>query len=340
MTMNVQGVQNWGSLLRVGSNNPLHSAIERDLGPIVSPDPIGHDGQLYYLIARDPFASGGTVEALASFDNNPPRYRYRRILFPLLAGGFGQLGGKATLFGMMFLAALGLGLVAVAVADLAYQLRLSGGSVFLAFFNAGAFLSTMLLTADALALGLALVGATLTLRDRTAAAVVAFALAGLTKELYLLVPVSLAAWHWSERRRPLAIPLAVLPAMPLFLWSAWVRAVVPDVPTDTPNLGMPMVALAAAIPRWLRPGELDVVQRAVAIFVGASFATAIAMLIAGQSRPLRWILALWIAMACIAGSAVWSLPTNTARAFAIVWPVGMLLLMERLARLRGSVHRG
>src|SRR5687767_10737804 len=55
MAMNGQGAENLGSLLRVGTDNPAFARIESELGPIVSPDPMGHDGQLYYMIARDPF---------------------------------------------------------------------------------------------------------------------------------------------------------------------------------------------------------------------------------------------------------------------------------------------
>jgi hypothetical protein len=118
----VQGAPNAASLLRVGSTNPLRQQIERELGPITSPDAIGHDGQLYYLIARDPFASGGTVAALASFDVNPPRYRYRRILFPLVAGGLGRFSPRTTLFGMIILAIVGMSLTALATADIAFTL--------------------------------------------------------------------------------------------------------------------------------------------------------------------------------------------------------------------------
>src|SRR5215207_292603 len=80
-----QGMPTWASLLRVGSGNPALKTITDELGPIMLPDRTGHDGQIYYLIARDPFARGATVSTLSTFDTNPPRYRYRRILFPLLA---------------------------------------------------------------------------------------------------------------------------------------------------------------------------------------------------------------------------------------------------------------
>lgn len=181
----------WSSLLHVGSSNPLLHSIESELGAVSTDDALGHDGQFYYLIARDPFGTRDTPRAIAQLDDNGPPYRYRRILFPLLAGGFGELGARATLGGMIIWLVVAMGLATIAIADLCFQLNLEGQSVVVATANAGVQMSLLLLTADALALALALAGVSLVLRSRTGWAVVAFALAVLTKEVYCSCP-----WRW------------------------------------------------------------------------------------------------------------------------------------------------
>jgi len=97
----------WAVLVRVGAEKPHRAHIEEELGPIVCLDALGHDGQINYLIARDPFCRHETQVILSEFDNPP--YRYRRILYPLLAGWFGLLGPRAALAGLLFWLILGAG---------------------------------------------------------------------------------------------------------------------------------------------------------------------------------------------------------------------------------------
>ena len=327
-----QGADTWASLLRVGSDNPALRRMETELGPISTFDSRGHDGQLYYLIARDPFAGGDTVATLSTFDTNPPRYRYRRILFPLLAGGFGHFGGRITLFTMTFLVALGMGLATVAAADIAFNMQLPGGAVFLAATNVGALVSVVILTADVLGMGLALSGLALAVRRRFGWAISAFALAGLTKEVYLLVPLSIAAWQWQERRRTIAFLMAVIPFAPVLLWSVWVWSFVPAIPKTTPIVGWPLLGLLNSVSHWLEQYGDSPVQLGTAIYVTISFCTATAMLVVGRSHVLRLVAMPWVALAaCSTGISVWDVPTNAARSFEIVWPVAVLMLTHRVS---------
>jgi hypothetical protein len=333
-----QGLDNWASLLRVGSDNPARAQIERELGRVHSPDRTGHDGQLYYLIARDPFARNSTVAALAAFDTNPPRYRYRRILFPLLAGGAGYFDGRTTFAGMILWIAIGFGLATVAVADLSFQLRLPGGAAFLAATNAGALISAMIMTADVLGLGLALAGLALAHRNRLGPAAVVFSLAALTKEVFLLVAFSVAVSYWWHGRRARAIAIAATPALTLTMWTAWVWTSVPGVQHSTPLLGVPFVGMWNSVVDWKRLHQDNPVQIVMAFYAAVTFTTASLMVFVGRDSMLRLVIAPWIALAlCSTGIAVWDIPTNVARAFAVLWPVGMLLLVERVKFRGGSV---
>jgi hypothetical protein len=323
-----QGAPNVASLLRVGSMNPLIAQIERDLGPVHPRDETGHDGQLFYLIARDPLNAFGTAQRLAEFDNNPPRYRYRRIFYPLLAGGFGLFTGRQTLVGMILLTVVGVGLSAVATADLAHGLNVRGGVVLVAILNLGMLLSVMLLTSDALALGLALVGLALVGRRKTGGALVAFALAVLTKEVYAVVPLAVAAVNMWRRcsRDALVVAMSLLPCV---AWTAWVWARVPYVPVTAKNLGVPLGGVLESVPRWPALYAANGAQIAAAVFAIFVFALAITLLLIGRNTLLRSTVVVWLAVAAFSTSLVWSIPTNVARAFAVLWPLGWLLWAER-----------
>jgi hypothetical protein len=326
--MAAQGAPNAASLLRVGSRNPLIAQIERELGPVHPRDETGHDGQLFFLIARDPLNAFGTAQRLAEFDNNPPRYRYRRILYPLLAGGFGRFTGRQTLVGMIVLTIVGLGLSAVATADLAHGLNVRGGVVLVAILNLGALLSVMLLTSDALALGLALVGLALIGRRRTGGAVVAFALAVLAKEVYAVVPLAVAAVNMWRRcsRDALVIAMSLLPCV---AWTAWVWAKVPYVPVTVNNLGVPFGGVLESVRLWPALYAANGTQLAAAGFDIFVFVLAITLSLIGRNTLLRSTVVAWLVVAFVSTFLVWSIPTNVARAFAVLWPLSWLLWAER-----------
>jgi hypothetical protein len=337
--MNSYSAGRWSSLLNVGSANPLLGTIESELGSVFTADAVGHDGQLYYLIARDPLGTRGTPQLLLQYDNGP-RYRYRRILFPLLAGAFGTLRGHATLAGMVFWLAAAMGLVTAATADLCFQLNVRGPWVLLTMANTGAMVSLLILTADALALALALIGLSLILRSRTGWAVAAFAAAALTKELYLLVPLTLAALAWRTRGCREAFTLAVLSALPVAIWSVWIVMSLPAAGTAAENIGLPLIGIVHAARVWIlyerNYGELLLLG-----FVATSFVTATAMVVLGRNPVLRWLVVPWLILGSVSTQVVWGRPNNPARVFSILWPLSMLLLGEAISghRTRAAERR-
>jgi hypothetical protein len=329
VVMTAYAINGAGLLLHVGSENALLHQLESEVGPIQPADPIGHDGQLYYLIARDPMARRQTPAVIASLDNNGPRYRYRRILFPVLAGGFGEFGGRTTLYAMIGWLAVAMGLASVAIADLGFLMDVRGEWVLIAILNAGALASLLFLTPDMLALALGLAGVALTLRSRIVAAALVFALAALTKEVYLLVPWALAIYLW-RRNRYASRALAVVPPLPLALWSSWVARVVPDVTTTVANLGTPFNGFAQAVQYWVSV-ESNPVEISLGAVISLTLVASIVALRIGPSSPLRAIVVAWLALGCFATVQVWGKPNNAARVFAMLWPLSILLIGQRAA---------
>jgi hypothetical protein len=331
--------RNVQSLLRVGASNPMLERMQRDIPGLVPTDPTGHDGQLYYMVARDPLGRNHTAEAITSFDNNGARYRYRRILYPVVAGGFGLFDGPSTLVGMVAVNVISLGLIAVAVADLAYQLRVAPGLVLLANFNAGSVISLLLLTADApaMALGLAAIG--LAHRNRGAMSIAACALAALTKEVYVLVGLSLALWHWRHGRTRTARGFGVIPLLPLLAWTSLVQFFIPAGGNPGGNVGVPLVGVADAISVWIN-AERNRLELALAVI---GLLTIVLAAIVSWSKRLpymRLLMAPWIAVAAVSTLQVWGKPNNVVRAFSIVWPLAILSAGALVTARTGSATEG
>ena len=320
--MYAQSQGSWASLLRVGAQNPALHRIQGELGPVHPPDPVGHDGQLTYLIARDPFGFDGTPAILSAVDNNGPAYRYRRIFLPLLAGGAGTLNGKATLVLLIALVAAGVGVSYVAVADLAFQQKIKGGIALLAMINAGALNASMLLMVDTMALGLALCGIALRGRQHFRWSVFALACAAMTKETYALVPMSLAAWDLAHRRYPTAA-LGIAGVAPIALWSIWTAVAFPGGAGGDRNLGLPFAGLIQAIPHWIRyerfPPEI-----VLAIFALLTFAGTAVCIARTWRQALTYLMAPWFVLGLCSTILVWGKPHNAARSFAILWPLMVL----------------
>lgn len=316
-------------LLRVGSTNPLRPAIEAELRWLPPTDSIGHDGQLYYAIARDPLGRRGVPEAIDGFDENGARYRYRRILFPALAGGFGQLDARTALWGMVLVAVAASGIASLALAHIASVHRLSGAPVLVALANPGALVSALLLTGDTLALALSLAGLALLLNARVTAAALALALAALAKETYLLVTVAAGAWVWTTGRARQALGVIATAALPLAAWDLWLRLTINAKAQAVENLSwLPLAGIVRSVPVWL--AERNPVEIALLAVALVSLTLGVFEVLRSRTRTLlRYALAPWVVLALFAGFAVWSKPNNAARALAFLWPVAVLLAFDR-----------
>jgi hypothetical protein len=213
---------------------------------------------------------------------------------------------------------IGMGLAAAAIADLAEH---RSGVAMIALANLGAVLSVMIVTADVLAMGLALVGLALELKQRRRWALLAFALAVLTKEPYLLIPLALAGYAARRRDWRSAAHLAMIPALPAALWAVWLAVTMPAGQSPGANIGWPFAGLFAALPYWQQES-----QRLEWLLLASTLVALIAGAVAAVRRPglFRWVLTPWIVLACVAGVRVWGKPNNAARALAILWPLAVL----------------
>ena len=203
------------ALLNVGDQASSRPFIEGDFDDIAFVKGYGHDGQQFYAVAR-------SVTDLQQLDGNVdrPKYRARRILFPLLASPFPA--GAPTVWAMLAISLVSVGMAGVAAGRLA---RRVGGPVWLGLAVAitpALLISVRATLGDALAFSLAIWGVVLW-RRHLGWAVLLFALAALTRETTLVVPAACFLLGDKRQRIALVAPFAVYGA-----WALTVSHLVHD----------------------------------------------------------------------------------------------------------------
>jgi hypothetical protein len=300
-------------LLTVGEEFPLRDYIRADLGDIQLASGVGHDGQQYYGIARDPFGLGQVPDLV---DN--PSYRYLHILYPALAGGLGVFPADVTVALMFALAVGGFGLAGGAGVTLARQMGGDHPLATLAIINVGLLLSVRFLTPDALALGLGMVGVVWVVAGRDRAAVLALAAAGLTKTTYLVIPLAVGAWLWrSDRGRAWLLGLA--PIVPAALWTLYVF--VRFGPSTAGNLSLPFTGVLDASGLW---GSVSAGEVAMVVAAGGLLLAGAVLALTSPEPLLRWLLLAWVGVGVISSEFVWEFGNSTLRVLAPLWTLGVV----------------
>ena len=301
-------------LLSVGESSVVREVVERQIPgpPLAQGD--GHDGQIYYVMALDPLGD----EIPEVLDNAP--YRYRRILFPALAGVFGLVDGTPLLWSMATLTALGTGAGCAALSVASTKAGWPGWAPALLVANPALWLSVRLTTADVVAMAFALVAvvAYLTQRDVTAAA--SLAAAALTKEAYLAVALGLAAHAWLAGRRQRAVVLLVGSAAPVGVWWLIVWARIGNPVDSFGATGLPFVGLVRAVSSW------DALESRDLIYLASALVAVVASLWTLVRGPvlLRWLVAPWLLVALVASELVWQVGNNVIRTLAPLFTFGLL----------------
>jgi len=198
------------ALLNIGDQAASRPFVEQTFTNPVLVKGYGHDGQQFYVVARSITQPDGLQTLEGNVDR--PRYRARRILFPLLAAPFPE--GPATVWAMLGISLISVGAAAVAAGRLARRLH---GPVWLGLSVAvtpALLISVRASLGDALAFSLALWGVVLW-RKHLGWAVVLFTLAALTRETTLVVPAACLLVGVKRARLALLIPFAVYAAWDL-----------------------------------------------------------------------------------------------------------------------------
>lgn len=254
------------------------------------------DGQAFATLARDPSLARAADEfrepAWAS-------YRAQRPLLPYMAwiGSLGQSGWVPPALAVFAVVGTGAAAAAFAALTIARDGRVAFTMV--ALLLPGFFASLAYLGPEPVGLALAAWAVVMWERDRTAPAVVLFALAALTRETMLLVPAVLLVIDLLVGRRRQAALLVI----PLATWIAWVAVLwvrIGALPTG-PGQGVltfPFVGVVEGLSNSIAGGGAF-----YAVLFSALILTSVAL---APRDPLSWVALAYLGFATLMGPMVWA----------------------------------
>ncbi len=320
--------------IALGEESPIQTAYARDLLGDVStrPDNLGHDGRFFFPQANDPWYIEPERHA-AVLDR--PLYRGQRMLYPLIAGGFGLFPPGVVAWSMLVT-----NLIAMAIGTwLAARLAASwGASTWLGLavpLNVGLIFEIDIGGAGVLAYVFCLGAVYALVTDRSWTAAILFAAAALSREVMVAFAVGLFFLAWLDERRFLW-RIVVVPVLAVAIWYAYLRSRLTGVTGVGGALQIfaaPFVGMWQAFRSWATDPE-DLVINIVILAIVATFT-----ILALRSRlPLAWGALPFVALATTLSVHVWREPFDLSRALVPVFTAAPFLLV--LARRDAPAPQG
>jgi len=209
---------------------------------------VGYDGQQFLTIALDPALNNS--ESIRALDN--PRYRYRRIMYPLLGYFIGF--GKPIIVSYALVGINIFCIVSLVFLSSIFMMREKEATKkqkwllpFLTLAITGIWVSLFLSTADLLGTTLFLGGLVILKQDKNAIAALCFGLACLTRETYLAVIIIFIIFNLLESRwKSLLYNSAAI--IPSLFWNIFVIINLSGGTTGIrENIGLPFVGVIEKI---------------------------------------------------------------------------------------------
>jgi hypothetical protein len=297
-----------------GDQSPIQTPYgERLLGSVATRHGGGHDGQSFFIQANDPWYLHPEEHA-ALLDR--PVYRAQRMLFPMIAGGFGFFPPDAIVWAMLLTNLLALAIGAFLAAKLAVAW---GGPAWLGLWvplNVGLLFELDIGGSGILAYVCCLGALYALTRERLWPAAGLFAAAALSRETMVAFAAGVFLLWWFDRRRALW-PIVLTPLVAMVVWNAylWFRLQgVPGVGGGTGNFGLPFLGIAQAAGSWV-DDPVDLLFSLVFLAVIVAF---VPLALRGR-LPIAWGALPFAALAIILSVNVWREPFNSARAIAPIF---------------------
>lgn len=301
---------------------------ERMDGEIFLRNGLGHDGKFFFIQANDPLLSD--PEDNASYLDRPV-YRSQRMLYPMLAGGFGAFPPETIPWAMLLVNLLAMAVGTWGVASIAREM---GGSPWwgLAFpLNVG-FISELSIDGAGVVAGATAFAAVAMLqRNRIVGSVALLVASALSREAMLLVAAGSALWLWRHGRRRDSVMVLGAPVAAVAAWALFVRIRLGfgGGMSEVQEIGWPFVGLAKAFGAWLdEPIDLAV---GVALLV---LCLLFVRRVLNSDTLVGWATAGFIALALTLTEQVWRNYSDISRAVAPVLTTFVLLVF--LTRGRSS----
>lgn len=246
---------------------PTREYAEERLGEITMRPKQGHDGKFFFVQSNDPWVLNPGENALVL---DRPLYRSQRMLYPMLAGGFGLFAPEAIVWAMLVVSLVAMGVGTWAVSQIAIEM---GGSPWwgLTFaLNLGFMSEINIGGAGVVAAAAAFAGVLMLMRNKVALGIALLALAALAREAMLIAAAGSALWFWLGDRRKTAFATALVPGLAVVAWAGYLRLRIGEGTgkAEIQEIGWPFVGFVDAFEFWLDdPLDLAVGVAMMLLFV-------------------------------------------------------------------------
>jgi hypothetical protein len=312
--------------LAFGEDEPAQIAYGRELlGDVAIRAEAGHDGKYFFIQANDPWFLDPHRNAAVL---DMPLYRGERMLFPMVAGGFGAFPPAVIVWSLLVSNLIYLGIATALAGRLA---SFWGASTWLGLavpLNIGLLYELLIDGSGVLAHACCLAAVYALMREKTWVAALLFAAAALSREVMLAFAVGVFILWWVDRRT-LRWPIVIAPSLALGIWAAylmWRLDGISGTGTELSFGAPPFVGLAQAIGPWLRSPDQLFLNAAILVLVVAFVPLAI------RSRlPVAWGALPFVSLATILSVDVFLETPDLSRAVAPVFTAAPFLFFLRRA---------
>jgi hypothetical protein len=320
--------------LAFGEEAPIQTEYARErVGEVTTRDDLGHDGKFFFIQANDPWFLEPERNA-AVLDR--PAYRGERMLYPMIAGGFGLFPPGLIVWSMLVTNLLALAIGAALVARLAVLWDASPWLGLAVPLNVGLIFEIGMGGAGVVAYVFCL-GALLALVDgRGWLGAFLFAAAALSREVMVAFAVGVVVLGWLQERR-IRWRMVITPIAAMALWYAYLRWRLVGF-SGTGGGGEifapPFMGMLRSFASWIQDPS-DLILNVTILFVVGMFT-----LRAFRSRlPIVWGAIPFVALATVLSRYVWGEPFDLSRALApVITAVPFLILISRDRMVTGPME--
>jgi hypothetical protein len=310
--------------LTLGEDSPEQISYAHDvLGEVATRHDMGHDGKFFFAQANDPWHLEPARNA-AVLDR--PIYRGQRMLYPLIAGGFGLFPPGVVVWSLLVTNLLALGAGSFLAAMLAERWGANPWLGLTVPLNIGLLFELYIDGAGIVAYVCCLGALYALVKERTWVASILFAAAALSREVMVVFAVGVFVLWWLDRRE-LPWRLVITPAVAMAAWYAYLQmrlTGVQGVGGGPEAFAPPFVGMVRAFGSWLSdPGEL--LTSLAIVFVVLAFVP-----LALRSRlPIAWGALPFVALATVLSVNVWREPFDLSRALVPILTAAPFTLLVR-----------
>ena len=310
--------------LALGEDSHVQTSYARDLlGDVVTRPDLGHDGRFFFPQANDPWYLDPQMHA-AVLDR--PVYRGQRMLFPMLAGGFGLFPPHAIAWAMLITNVVAFGLGTLLAARLA---QTWGASPLLGLaipLNIGLIFELDIGGAGVLAYVLCVAAVYSLSQGREWPAATLLAGAALSREVMLLFAAGLLVVYWLREHR-FQWRLLALPVIAMGIWHIYLRIQLEGVVGEGGGreaFAPPFVGMWQAFMLWAEePADLLLGVMMLAVVV------VFALRAIRSRQPLAWGALPFVALVTTLSVYVWREPVDLSRALAPVFTAYAFVLFAK-----------